>query len=138
MERTPEQQRDDRRAGFGCSAGLLVMAVLAVWGGLTLLDDSGTRAQARILSCEMGHYRTGGAKCRGMWRIDGAFVQGQVAGASRGDIGQRLEVLTEPGSDSAEVVRGRRGAGITVLALAALLAVCGVAIGRGVWRSRPG
>ena len=137
MERTPEQQRGDRRAGLGCSAGVLVLAVAALWGGISLLGDGGTRVQARVLSCDPGYFRTGGPKCRGMWRIDGEFVQGAVTGAKPSEIGDRIEVLTRPGRDSAEVARGRSGAAIVALVLAAALGAGGVAMGVSVWRRRP-
>lgn len=131
--RTPEQLRNDRRAGFGCS-GLLVLAGIAfVFGGISLFSNKGEATQARILDCDFRVPRQP-QRCRGIWSVDDRFVQGPVDGASSGDVGKRIDVHAS--GDSASADRGRSWAGVAVLGLALCCVLGGAAMANGV-RKQP-
>ena len=121
--RTPEQLRNDRRAGIGCSTVLVLAAVGCVIGGLSLLSNEGTLTEAHILSCAPRPPKQP-ARCRGIWSVDGRTYQGHVDGAGEGDVGDSIEVRAD-----GDKARGTRGKGLTAIAvfgLGALFLVGGV------------
>lgn len=130
-ERTPQQLRRDRRAGIGCGGLLLIAGIACVIGGFSLLSDKGELTQARILSCDPRPLRQP-ARCHGMWRAGGRFVQGSVDGASTGDVGERIEVRVS--GDRASATRGRDWSAVASFGLAAFLLICGGAMARSAWR----
>lgn len=134
FERTPEQQRNDRRAGIGC-AGLLVLAgVACVIAGIVFLSPPpGTPTKARILSCDL-RVANRPSQCRGIWSVDGRSYQGFVEGAGKGDIGDRLDVRAE--GDSAKALRGRSFTAIGAFGMAGLCLGIGFAMGRAMLRRK--
>ena len=133
-ERTPEQQRNDRRAGLGCGGLLVLCGVAAVIGGFSLLSDSGIATQARILECQPRLLKMP-ARCEGEWTVDGETSRGFVDGAGEGDVGKAMDVRVD--GDSAKAGRGRAASAIVSFVLAAGLVFLGAAMGRSAWRRRP-
>lgn len=135
-ERTPQQQRDNRRAGIGCGTFLLLTGIAFVVGAFSIMKEpEGVPAQARILSCNPTINRQG-SSCHGMWRIGEEFHQGSVTGVGPGDVGERIEVRAR--TDRASAVRGRTMSGIIVLVFAVGLVGFGGAVLRSQLRRRVG
>ena len=130
-ERTPEQRRADRKAGFGCAGLLALSAVALAFVGSTLLSNEGTPAKARILSCDLRLPRQP-SHCRGIWSLGGEFHQGYVGGVGESNVGERVDVRVSGGRAEAE--RGRSVSAFVLFGFAALCLVAAVSIGRSVWR----
>ena len=134
--RTPEQLRNDRRAGIGCSTVLVLAAIGCVFGGLSLLSNEGTLTEARILSCAPRPPKQP-ARCQGIWSVDGRTYQGYVERAGEGDVGDRVEVRAN--GDKALATRGKSITAIAVFGLGALFLVGAVGmVAPIVRRSAPG
>lgn len=133
-ERTPDQQRDDRRAGIGCAGLMLAAGVACVIAGIVFLSPPpGKPTDALILSCNPGINRQP-SSCHGIWRVDGRTRQGAVEGAGQGDVGKRLEIRAE--GDNARAVRGRGFTAIGAFALAVFCFGMGLGMGRAMLRRK--
>lgn len=127
--RTPEQQRNDRRAGIGCGLVVLLCGLGLAIAGWTVVADDGTKATARILSCNPRPLQQP-FNCRGIWSVDNRFVQGRVDGATDDDIGKRIDVRVD--GNSASVTRGKLRLAIVAFGLALACLALGGAVIRSV------
>ena len=133
-ERTPEQQRADRRAGIGCGTAILLAAAACVVGALLELSGrDGERTTAQIVDCDFEVLKQPD-RCRGLWRTDGEVHTGYVDGATTSDRGRTIEVLAN--GDSAWVEEGRTRTAVILVVLAVLLAAAGGGIVRSMLRRR--
>lgn len=110
---------------------MLLAGIGAVVGAFSVLSESGTPTKARILSCAPRPINTA-ARCRGIWEVDGRITQGNVNGASTGDVGDRIDVRVS--GNTATAKRGRAGTAVALFGLAALFLVAGVAMAHPVLR----
>jgi hypothetical protein len=133
-ERTPEQLRNDRRAGIGCGLVLLLAGLGLIYGGFAQLSDEGTKTQARILSCDIRVLRQPW-HCRGIWSKNGEFFQGYVDGATNRDVGKRITVWAK--GENAEASSGKHRTGIILFVLAAGAIFFGIGFAHSAWRKRP-
>ena len=132
-ERTSEDRRSDRRAGFGCGGLVLLAALALALVGTTVLSEEGTKTTARVVDCNFRVNRQPD-NCRGTWTVDGQFHVGHVQGASSSDVGEQIEVFAR--GDSATAVEGRGTSATVLFVFAGLTFVAGLAILNSV-RKRP-
>lgn len=134
-ERTPEQQRADRRAGIGCGTAILLAAVACAVGAvLQLTGGAGaTRTTAQIVDCDFRVLKQPD-RCRGLWRAGGEVHSGYVDGARAADKGRSIAVLSD--GDSAWVEAGRKRTGVILIVVALLLALAGGGMLRSMVRRR--